>query len=209
MTARSALSLLESEGLVRIAHGTGTIVTDRRVVPVALSRYSAVLEPGGRLGPWETACQQAGVNGEMVPIDVEELPAPPKVARALQVSEGSPTVRRERRATIDGHAVQLQSAWYTEALASEAGLASQAKIVGGVFGALAASGRMPATADETVSCRTSTPEEATELRLRETAAVLVIERVTRDAAGAPLEFLQVVADPARTNLVYDKLPLTR
>lgn len=207
VTVRTALALLESEGIVRIAHGTGTIVTDRRMVPVRLSRYSAVLTPGGDRGPWETACANAGVQGEMITVDVGTELATEDVATALAIEVGADVVRRDRHATIDTYPVQLQTAWYPAALVADTPLARREKIVGGVYRALASIGYPPAVADETVSCRPATIEEAAELRLRENAAVLVVERVTRTSAGLPIELLRVVADPARTRLVYDGLPL--
>jgi len=206
-TASAAVKILESEDLVRTYHGRGTLVVDQSSVSVPLSRYSQVLEPGGSLGPWETACQNAGVDGGMVLIDVGEEGAPADVAAALEVDPGTPTVRRDRNATIGGTAVQLQSAWYTTELAGETPLAGRGKVVGGVYGALTAVGHSPASADEAVSSRAATAEESAELRLREGAPVLVVERVTRDAERRPLEFLRVIANPRRIRLVYDDLPL--
>ena len=56
--------------------------------------------------------------------------------------------------------------------------------------------------------RPPTGEEAAALRMQG-VAVLVMERITRDAAGRALEWLRIVADPARTVLAYDDLPLRR
>lgn len=207
VTAGAALKLLEAEGLARAISGRGTIVVDRRTVPVPLSRYGAVLEPGGQLGPWETACQRAGVNGGMVAVDVASEPAPSDVADALGIEPGSNVVRRDRHATIDDQPVQLQSAWYPADLVAGTPLAEPGKVTGGAYGALVAAGRVPTTADEAISTRAAGAEESAELGLREAANVLVLERITKDRDGQPLELLRVVANPARTTFVYDGLPL--
>ncbi|MEU4541596.1 GntR family transcriptional regulator [Streptosporangium sp. NPDC023825] len=206
-TASAAIKILEADDLVRTYQGRGTIVADRRPVAVPLSRYASVVEPGGQLGPWQTACQQAGVNGDMVMLDIGEQAAPADVAAALQIDPGTPVVRRDRHATIDGEPVQLHTAWYSAALVAGTPLAGRARVEGGVYGALTAAGHRPVTADEAVSTRAATREEAAELHLREGAAVLIVERITRDADRQPLEFLRVVATPRRTTLMYDDLPL--
>lgn len=208
MTVRTALRLLESEGLVRIEHGAGTVVLDRRVVVVELSRYADVMRPGGNLGPWQTACQRAGVRGDMVMVDVGAEAAPSDVARRLGIEDGTTVARRDRHATIDGHPVQLHTAWYPEAVTTEIpALAEAGRVEGGVYGAMVAAGLTPAAADERISSRMATAEESAELRLRETAHVLVLDRVTRGEDGQPLELLRVVANPARSVFVYDGLPL--
>ncbi len=209
VTIRAAISVLEAEGLVRAIHGRGTEVLDRRAVPVRLSRYGAVLRPGGQLGPWETACERAGVTGDMVPLDVEQVAAPEDVASELGLAAGDLVVRRDRHANIDGQAVQLHTAWYPLALVAETPIATPGKVVGGIYAALKAAGLDPASADETVTARPATAEEAAELRIREGAPVLAISRVTKDAAGRALELLRMVADPSRSQLVYDDLPLSR
>lgn len=38
--------------------------------------------------------------------------------------------------------------------------------------------------------------------------VLVVERLTRDGEGRPIESVRVVATADRTTLVYDELPIT-
>jgi GntR family transcriptional regulator len=207
MTVRTALNLLESENLIKVEHGTGSIVLDRRAVPVKLSRYAEVMQPGGTLGPWQTACQRAGVNGDMVMVDVGTEPAPTDVAAIFGLDEGAEVVRRDRHATIEEDPVQLHTAWYPADVAAGTPLAESGRVEGGVYGALVAAGRTPATADEQISARPATAEEAAELGLREMANVLVLDRTTRDRDGRVLELLRVVADPARSIFVYDGLPL--
>jgi GntR family transcriptional regulator len=207
VTVRAALGVLEEAGLLRVVHGRGSEVVDRRPVPVRLSRYGAVMRPGGRLGPWETACAAAGVAGDMVMVAMERRPAPADVAAALGLAPGATVVQRDRHARIDGAAVQLHTAWYPLDVVAGTPLAAPGVVAGGVYGALAAAGVRLATADESPTARAATPEEAAELRLRAAAPVLVLDRLTRDVHGRAVELLRVVADPARSQLVYDGLPL--
>ena len=188
---------------------TGVIVLDRRPIHVALSRYAAVMQPGGQLGPWETACQQAGIPGRMVVIEVETVPADPDTAAILGLPPaGRRIVRRSRHAVLGDpeRVVQLHTASYPARLVRGTPIARDEKITGGIYGAFTAAGIIPATAAETVGTRPASDQEAAELRMRG-GTVLTVERVTRDTTGRPIELLEIVADPARTTFVYDPLPL--
>jgi GntR family transcriptional regulator len=145
----------------------------------------------------------------MVPVEVGRELADIEVAKALGISAGEEVVRRSRHATIDGSAVQLHTAYYPARLAEGTPLAGAGKITGGVYGAMRAADMRPTSADEKVGTRPASAEEAAELALSPGAFVLTVDRVTHDDAGQALEFLRMVIDPARTELVYDGLPLAR
>lgn len=209
VTVSSAIALLEAEGYVRPVQRAGTIVLDTRPVRVAFSRYAEVTSPGSQLGPWETECQRQGIDGHMLLVQVERIAAPANVAAALGIAEGDPVVCRHRQAVIGSEpaqVVQIHTAWYPITLAEGTPLAADSKVNGGIYAALATIGLRPWTADETVTARPASTDETAELYMRG-GTVLVVERVTRDRDARILEFLRVIADPARTTLVYDGLPL--
>lgn len=204
-TIRQAIAQLTAEGLVQPVRRRGTVV-EARPVAVPVSRYGRVLRPGGQRGPWETACADAGVEARVDVVGVDHLPAPDDVADLLGIEAGDVVVRRRRHMYADDDLAQVQEAWMPAAIA--AGLLSgTGKVVGGVLGALAASGRHPATFSESVAARLPSSLEADELGIATTTPVFVIERITRDAAGIALELLRLVADARRIRLIYDDLPL--
>lgn len=206
-TITAALALLKDAGLVEGIPGTGMVVADLRTVQVPLSRYAAVMQPGGTLGPWETACQRQGVPGRMIVLEVEHVTADHDVTAALELNGIQRVVRRSRHAVLGDpeRVVQIHTAWYPARLVRGTPIADETKVEGGIYGALIAAGMPPATADETVGGRPATDDEAAELRVR--GGVLTLERITRDATRRPLEYLRVVANPARVRFVYDSLPL--
>ncbi|MEV6682235.1 GntR family transcriptional regulator [Streptomyces erythrochromogenes] len=207
-TVTKAISALADEGLVYSSKRAGTVVRARTAVQIPLSRYGQTLAPGGALGPWETATAAQGLDGYMQLIAVERVQADADSAALLNLPEGDELVYRVRQALIrPSDVVQIQHAWYPAALAEEAGLDSTGKITGGVYGALTAVGRRPATATETVSARMPTEAESAQLRIGGRVAVLTLNRVTFDAAGHPLEVLRAVAPADRLQLSYDNLPL--
>lgn len=207
-TVTKAISALADEGLLFSSKRAGTVVRSQAPVQIPLSRYGQVLAPGGTRGPWEAATAAQGLDGHMELVAVERVQADAETATLLRLSEGDALVYRVRHAMIrPTDVVQLQYAWYPAALAEHAGLDSTGKITGGVYGALAAAGRRPASATETVSARLPTEAEAAELRIGGRVAVLTLTRITLDAAGEPLEVLRAVAPADRLQLSYDNLPL--
>ncbi|MDT3396814.1 GntR family transcriptional regulator [Streptomyces sp. B1866] len=209
-TVRDAIALLTDEGLVVSIRKRGTLIRGRTPVRIPLSRYQRVLAPGGTRGPWETATAEQGLDGHMTLVKVEHVAADDTMAALLELAPGDRLVHRVRHAAIrPDDIVQLQLAWYPAALAEAAGLATAEKIEGGIYGALAAAGRRPATVSETVRARLPLDTEATQLRIGGRIWVLAIERVTRDAEGRPLEALRVVAPADRVELAYDDLPLAQ
>ena len=211
-TISRAIELLAEEGLVDPIKKRGTVVREappvRVVVKVSLSRYQQVLATGGSLGPWETACRDQGLAGGMKTISVDHMPAAPNVAARLGVAPGEMVIVRSRYATIDDEPAQIQHAHYPLARFAGTPIAAPEKVVGGIYAALLALGITPAEADEGITSRVATEEEAAALKIRPTWPVLVFQRVTRDSAGDAVEYLHVVADPARTEFLYDGLPLT-
>ncbi|MFE3580629.1 GntR family transcriptional regulator [Streptomyces vinaceus] len=198
---------LVDRGLVVRRPRVGTVVRNRSRVRVPLSRYGAVLRPGGDKGPWETATAAVGLEGSIVALSVERISAPTEIASLLEVEPGSPAVRRSRHAVIDGDVVQAQDAYYPAAVAAAAGLEEPGKIVGGVFGAMTAAGLDPQTASETVTARPPTKAESEELGIGERVPVICIERVVRSGSGRALEALRVVGAADRLELHYGELPL--
>lgn len=207
-TISRAIELLAAEGLVDPIKKRGTVVREHSPVRVPLSRYRQVLEPGGALGPWETACRQQGVNGGMNPISVRHIPATAEVAARLGIDPGESVIVRRRHATINDEPVQIHYAHYPLSRFADTPIAAPGKVVGGIYGAMRALGVELSTADEGITSRVANEAEAAALRIRPTWPVLVLQRVTRDIAGDVVEYLHVVADPARTEFLYDGLPLT-
>jgi DNA-binding GntR family transcriptional regulator len=60
-----------------------------------------------------------------------------------------------------------------------------------------------------LSARPATSEESAELTLALGAPVLTLDRLTLDQEGRRVEWLRMVIDPTRVQVVYDGLPLTR
>lgn len=207
-TVRDAIKELADEGLVVTMGKGGTVVRNRTRVRIPLTRYSHVLRPAGTKGPWETTCAEQGLDGRMKVVDVARFLATDELAALLEVPSGSELVHRRRYAMLgEDDVVQLQHAWYPADLADQAELAGSAKVIGGIFGALAAAGHSPSSVSERVQSRMPSAAEASQLKISGKVPVLAVTRVTKDAEGRVLEVLQSAAPADRVELTYDDLPL--
>ncbi|ONK09261.1 GntR family transcriptional regulator [Streptomyces sp. MP131-18] len=209
LTLRRAVAILADEGLVVPVRKRGTVVRSRTLVPLPLSRYSRVIEPGGTKGPWETACAERGLDGRMV----VDLVAPAvriseSSTRLLQLPAKTEAVYRRRLAMIGSDdVVQTQDAWYPPDIARDTPLSKEKKIEGGVYRQLIALGHRPAAVNERVKARLPTEQEAGRLRIGGRVPVFEVTRLTISAERRPLELLRVIAPADRVELVYDDLPL--
>lgn len=206
-TVRDAIGLLADRGIVVTVRKAGTLVRHRTPVLIPLSRYRQVLSPGGTQGPWETATASQGLDGCMKVIKVSRVEGEASVREALNVTDERLVYRLRHAIIRPDDVVQIQHAWYPEGLAERAGIASSAKVEGGIYQTLTQAGHPPAFATETVTSRMPTEEEAIQLKIGGKISALAIERLTRDEAGRPIEVLRVVAPSDRIKLVYEDLPL--
>jgi GntR family transcriptional regulator len=205
-TVRAAVQVIVDEGLVIARRRYGTVVRDRRKVRIPLNRYQRSLESQGELGPFEAACKEQGLNGEMGKVKVERV-RDPEVAALLGLPSQDDLACRRRQALIDGQVVQFQFAWYPIDVAETANLEREGKIEGGIYRALIEAGIPAVEADERVVARAPTKEEAADLGTGTGIPVITIQRISKDSAGRPLELLRVVAAADRLELSYDALPL--
>ncbi|GGO98632.1 GntR family transcriptional regulator [Wenjunlia tyrosinilytica] len=207
-TVRDAIGELADEGLVVTMGKGGTQVRNRTRVRIPLNRYSRVLRPGGNKGPWETACAEQGLDGQMKVVHVSRGQGPEDIAALLGVPADTELLHRRRYAMIGSDdIVQVQHVWYPADLADEAGISGEGKVVGGVFGALTAAGHPPVTASEQVDSRMPTLSEAAQLKISGKVPVIAVERVTKGPEGRVLEVLRTTAPADRIQLTYDDLPL--
>jgi DNA-binding GntR family transcriptional regulator len=207
-TVRAALKVLIDDGLLNPGRGRRrTTVRDNKRIRIPFSRYGGVMQAGGSAGPWESACAEQGLDGEMKTIAVDTRPIGRNDAALLGIEPGSDVTYRLRHACIGNEVLQVQQAWYPAGVALQAGLSSPTKVRGGVYGALTAAGLRPTAVDEAIRGRMPTREEADLMRTGTGVPLLTVERITRGADGQALELLRVTAPADRIELVYNNLPL--
>ncbi|MGH3612683.1 MAG: GntR family transcriptional regulator [Pseudonocardia sp.] len=201
-TAQRVIGLLASEGLVATAKRRGTVVRDRTPVRLPIARYA---DATPEAGPWEVACAQQGLNGWTEVTGVDERTADEVVARELGLEPGDPVIRRANRMRIGDQVAQLQETWLPLPLFAGTQLAAPDKVTGGIYRGLAAAGHPPAVADEVITGRMPTQDEAETLCLDQGSPVLDIRRTTRDRAGRAVVHVHIVVSADRVSLAYRQM----
>jgi len=207
-TVRAALAVLRSEGLITTIRGGATYVRDRRAVRLRLSQYGRTLHPGPP-GPFTAAARDVGLVGSVHVVRVEHSYADAATAMQLGITEGDEVIVRVRQMRLgekEPETVQVSTSTIPLALVEGSPLAAETATR--VYASFVELGIVPIVMTEEVTARTPTPDEAQTLGLVPGQAVLVIDRVTQDQHGRPVEFVRVVATADRTTLVYDQLPIT-
>jgi GntR family transcriptional regulator len=169
------------------------------LVQLSSARYS---EATPEAGPWEVACASQGLDGVTDVTGVSHQQADSRVAQELDLNEGDPVVLRTNRMRAGDQVIQLQETWLPDWVAGGTPLALPGKVVGGIYGGLAAVGHSPANAVEMVTGRMPTPAEAEALGLRSGSSVLDARRTTRDRDGRALVHTHVVLAADHACLVY-------
>lgn len=178
MTARHALRDLETMGYLYRLQGKGTFVAHPKLEQ-QLARLTSFtedmrlrgMEPGARV------------------LSVAEMPAGARVARALGVSEAEPVYRLERLRLADGQPMALE---VSHVLASacpgflDVNFENESlyRILRERFGIVLV------RATQSLEAVPASPYEAEILRVREEAPLLLLERVSYDAAGRAVEFVR-------------------
>lgn len=157
--------------------------------------------PGDR-GPWETACDQQGVRGRTDIVTVDQRQADPRIASQLGIPQGAPVIYRRQHMYAGKQIGQLQETWLPLPLVEGTPLAGTAKVVGGIYRALTAIGHSPTTAEEFVTSRMPTREEAETLSLDLGSPVLAIERITRGRDDRVLAVAHAAVAGDRVQLQY-------
>jgi DNA-binding GntR family transcriptional regulator len=125
---RAAITMLEEDGVVSRRHGSGTYVTYRPALPHDLGRNFGV----------SSLIRSTGMEPGTVEETSGAVPAPPAVADALGVPDGTPVSSLRRVRTADGRRVVDVSDWCRiEHIAPEA---LPAIPEGSIYAALAARG---------------------------------------------------------------------
>lgn len=162
---------------------------------LTIARYATVVDPNRTrpdLGPWETACAEQGRSGRTEVVTVEHVPAPAEVAQRLGIAPDDTVVHRVRRMWVDDQVGQMQDAWMPLALVEGTPLADSAKVVGGVYAAMAEAGFPAERAIEEVAPRLPRSHEAEQMDLAPGTPVIEQWRVTFAADDRPLEVMRAV-----------------
>ena len=198
-TIRRALDALAADGLVlRRTGGFGG--TRVRPSPVRI-QWRRDVEHGG---PWQRSVSEAGMAPSIRPLGVEVVHADEQTASQLELPIGARVVVRRRLMLADTQPLQLARSAFPADLIADSPLDQPGVAANGVLQNLRSLGLAPQTSEESVSSRLPDPSEQRLLGLPSSTPVLVVDRIIRDSALRPLEWLHAVLDAASVHISYSR-----
>jgi GntR family transcriptional regulator len=205
MTARQAIEVLKTEGLVRSEHGRGVFVRIRpKVHRLARNRFTKDWREreGGR-GAYDVEMKQLGLEPAVELVEVGPVIPPPEIAERLRLQPEDQALIRRRQMYAAGQPMQLATSYVPWLFAGGTQMVDQDSGPGGIYSRLAEVGHRPARFTEEVATRMPTPEEARFLRLTDPQPVFNLFRTAFDEAGTPVEVCEHVMSGDRWLLAYE------
>jgi GntR family transcriptional regulator len=178
-TVRRALDVLERDGWIYREKGRGSFAAVRRVEH-ELTQLVSTTEDMRERG-WALTTRL---------LSVEQLPAPQKVAHALELPEGAPCYKLCRLRIIKGEPISIQTPYLPVALCP--GL-EQNDLTRSLYRLLETRyGLRLWTGHETLRARCALPHEEELLEVPKCTPVMYMERVTYAVTGQAIEYLEAV-----------------
>lgn len=178
-TVRHALDELERGGWIYRQKGVGSFAPVRRVEE-DLTALVSTTEDMRRRG-WPLVTKVLGI---------QQIPAAPHIAQALELPEGDPVFELRRLRLVDETPLSLQIAYLPAALCPSL---AENDLTGSLYRLLESRyGLRLWTGRETLAARGASLEEADWLEIEPGAAVMYAERITYAADGRAVEYLEAV-----------------
>jgi GntR family transcriptional regulator len=178
-TVTQALDGLAGKGLVYRVHGSGTFVAEPKFQqPETLTSFTEDM-------------RARGMRPGSIVLGQRVLPASAMVARHLQLLAGAPVVNVHRVRTADGESMAVE---HTYLPASRFPGLEEVDLAGrSLYQTLAEGWGVPvAVADQWVGVARLGPDDARLLRVPAGLPALLFQRVTRDPAGAIIEYVRAL-----------------
>jgi GntR family transcriptional regulator len=203
MTIRSALRLLEAEGLITAEHGRGVYVRARPPVRrLASDRFAQRHRKEGKAA-FNVEAAQIGATPGVDMLTVTEARPPAEVADRLGVADDAEVVVRSRRYLLDGKPMETAVSYIPADLAKGTPISDPNPGPGGIYARLEEQGHTLARFTEDVSARMPTPEEARVLSLRPGVPVFRLVRTAYDMDGRAVEVCDTVMAADAYQLSYE------
>lgn len=204
-TAREAIAILASEGLVVAHHGKGVFVRSRQpLMRLGANRYSRRLREETGLSPFRIEVMKQGRTPRAETRSVTHAPAPADVADRLGLKPDSDVVHRENWYYADDEPVQYGITYIPLAIAEGSPLATD-KVLGkgSIYARFEELGWPVARIREEISARMPGPDEASALAMPPGVPVIEVLHTSMDDWKRPFEVTRFVMRADLNGLDYD------
>lgn len=201
MTARQALGVLQTAGLVEARKGAGVFVREFRPVRRrGASRLSREVWGAGR-SVWATESEGRDLTVELLSVTEEEAPGP--VAAVLEVADAAAVCVRRRRYVLDGKPVLLATSYLDAELVAGTPITEEDTGSGGIYARLGELGAAPVRFREEVRSRMPNGAEVDQLDLTPGTPVVLVCRTAFAEGGRAVEVNEMVLDASAYVLEYE------
>lgn len=190
ITVRRALTDLAADGLVVRRHGVGTFVNGGIDLP----------RPNATLTMLDELRRAAGETDVRV-LDVAHQPAPPAIARMLQLPDDDSAFHAVRLRILDRIPVMITDAWVPERFGAKITAAALKKHP--LYELLLAHGMVFGRVIQEVNAEAASPQLAQQLDTEVGSPLLRVSRLLHDPQDRPVEYITVHVVPERTRLLMD------
>lgn len=195
-----AISLLESEGLVRTEHGRGSYVLD---VPTVKRVRHIPPRGNGSGSSFAESLRKAGLQPSTNLVQAEVVDPPDVVAKHLGLSDGEQTLLRKRHMFADDKPVQVATSYIPLDIAGGVDIAFPDTGPTGLYKRLAERGFKVVRFVEEIEARRPTAEEVEFLRISSGQQVLEVVRFAFDRLGRAIEVVVNVFPSQLWKLTYE------
>jgi GntR family transcriptional regulator len=203
MTIRSALRVLQAEGLITAEHGRGVYVRARPPVRrLASDRFAQRHRKEGKAA-FIAESEQVAAAPAVDMIQVSEAVPPADVADRLGVGDDERVVVRSRRYLLDGRPVETAISYIPTDLARGTPRTDPNPGPGGIYARLEEQGHTLDRFTEEVSARMPTPEEVRLLALPPGVPVFRLVRTAYSINGRAVEVCDTIMAADAYLLAYD------
>jgi GntR family transcriptional regulator len=188
-TAARSLEALSHQGLVEKRQGSGTYVRSLEVNRRARELYGRARQTGKIYTPGEYA----------VITSAGWLEAPDYVAEALNLGKDRRAVHRRRVTNNEAGPITLSTSWFATDVGQRAPKLMDPERIreGTLMYVEKMTGRQGSYAEDRMCARAATEDEAADLHLESSSAVLIVHHVVYDLQDRPLEFAEATYPPGR------------
>lgn len=152
---------------------------------------------------WAEETARHAVKGRQELTQAGAVIPPADAAAALGLEVGESAIARRRVMYVDDAPVELADTYYPARIAEGTPLADARRIRGGAITLLAEMGHAAARVVEDISARMASDSERVQLKLSGPEPVIVINRLTLDAADRPIQADVMVTPATLRRLRYE------